>query len=149
LRKLSVILCALTLSATSPVLAAAEEDNSELSYIKADPEYVACIEKANGVTVEMRDCNFEFMNRLDAKLNIVWKEVLSFVGGTKTSVGSALLNGQRNWINFKESGCDYHYAANVTLNLIVGDDCKLALLQDRIGALEAILENEELRYQPD
>lgn len=71
----------------------------------ADDTYGQCIKNSDGTNSAWAQCSGDWIEREDAKLNKVWKEVYGQTDGqTKTD----LLAEQRLWNTYKESSCNFY-----------------------------------------
>jgi len=68
-------------------------------------EYSICLEKSNGVTVEMINCILAETIRQDARLNENYKRLISKL---VTERKSTLIEAQRNWIKFRDTNCGFY-----------------------------------------
>ena len=68
-------------------------------------EYSTCLEKSNGVTVEMINCTLAETIRQDALLNENYKRLISKL---TTERKNALIEAQRNWIKFRDTNCGFY-----------------------------------------
>jgi uncharacterized protein YecT (DUF1311 family) len=89
-RKVAVIGLALFFS--TPLAAAADREMTQ--------EYLSCLEKSNGVTVEMTNCILAETRRQDARLNENYKRLISRLA---TERKNALVEAQRAWIRFRDA----------------------------------------------
>ena len=103
-------------------------------------EYSTCLEKSNGVTIEMINCILAETRRQDARLNEIYKRLISRLG---TERKNALVEAQRAWIRFRDSNCGFYAdpeggsAARVTAN-----ECFLNATADRAKELR-LLTNDQ------
>ena len=69
-------------------------------------EYLTCLDKASGVTVEMITCISAETKRQDVRLNESYNKL-----GSKLSANrkKALLEAQRAWIKFRDANCRFYY----------------------------------------
>src|ERR1700730_7543212 len=68
-------------------------------------EYSICLEKSNGVTVEMINCILAETIRQDARLNENYKRLISKL---VTERKNTLIEAQRNWIKFRDTNCGFY-----------------------------------------
>jgi uncharacterized protein YecT (DUF1311 family) len=68
-------------------------------------EYSTCLEKSNGVTIEMINCILAETIRQDARLNENYKRLISKL---TTERKNALIEAQRNWIKFRDTNCGFY-----------------------------------------
>jgi Lysozyme inhibitor LprI len=74
---------------STPLAAAADREMTE--------EYSTCLEKSDGLTIEMINCILAETRRQDARLNENYKRLISKLA---TEGKNALVEAQRAWINF-------------------------------------------------
>jgi uncharacterized protein YecT (DUF1311 family) len=98
-------------------------------------DYVACMDKAGGVTSEMLDCISTEIRRQDTQLNASYKALMSKLS-KKRKV--ELQESQRAWIKFRELNCNFYgdegSIAQVTIN-----DCFLNATTDRAKELKRLM----------
>jgi uncharacterized protein YecT (DUF1311 family) len=103
-------------------------------------EYLTCLEKSNGVTVEMINCILAETRRQDARLNENYKRLISRLA---TERKNALVEAQRAWIKFRDANCGFYAdpdggsAARVAAN-----ECFLNATADRAKELR-LLTNDQ------
>src|ERR1700751_2469918 len=68
-------------------------------------EYSTCLEKSNGVTIEMINCILAETIRQDARLNENYKRLISKLA---TERKNALVEAQRAWIRFRDANCGFY-----------------------------------------
>jgi uncharacterized protein YecT (DUF1311 family) len=68
-------------------------------------EYLTCLEKSNGVTVEMINCILAETRRQDTRLNENFKRLLSKLA---TERKNSLVEAQRAWIRFRDANCGFY-----------------------------------------
>ena len=68
-------------------------------------EYSTCLEKSNGVTVEMINCILAETRRQDARLNENYKRLLSKLATERKNL---LVEAQRAWIRFRDANCGFY-----------------------------------------
>jgi uncharacterized protein YecT (DUF1311 family) len=68
-------------------------------------EYSSCLEKSNGATVAMINCMLAETRRQDARLNEVYKRLISKLA---TERKNALIEAQRAWIKFRDANCGFY-----------------------------------------
>ena len=102
-------------------------------------EYSDCIDKASqGVTAEMFECNGEELDRQDARLNDVYKKLISKLSPDRKK---ALLKAQRAWIKFREANCDSWFdPQGGTAARMNSSGCLLTMTATRAKELEGMLE---------
>src|SRR5499427_4594102 len=129
-RKVTAIGLAFFLS--TPLVAAADREMTQ--------EYSTCLEKSNGVTIEMINCILAETIRQDARLNENYKRLISKLA---TARKKALVEAQRAWIRFRDANCGFYAdpeggsAARVTAH-----ECLLNATVDRAKELR-LLANDQ------
>ena len=92
----AIVICVAFFWSTIPIAAADTEMTQE---------YSTCLEKSNGVTVEMINCTLAETIRQDALLNENYKRLISKL---TTERKNALIEAQRNWIKFRDTNCGFY-----------------------------------------
>ena len=92
----AIVICVAFFWSTLPIAAADTEMTQE---------YSTCLEKSNGVTVEMINCTLAETIRQDALLNENYKRLSSKL---TTERKNALIEAQRNWIKFRDTNCGFY-----------------------------------------
>jgi uncharacterized protein YecT (DUF1311 family) len=92
------ILIVLGLLLNTQPLAAADSEMTQ--------EYLTCLDKSNGVTIEMIDCTSAETTRQDARLNENYKRLMSKLSEKRKKT---LLEAQRAWIKFRDANCSFYY----------------------------------------
>ena len=92
----AIVICVAFFWSTLPIAAADTEMTQE---------YSTCLEKSNGVTVEMINCTLAETIRQDALLNENYKRLISKL---TTERKNALIEAQRNWIKFRDTNCGFY-----------------------------------------
>src|SRR5262249_37799742 len=112
---------------STPPVAAADREMTQ--------EYSTCLEKSNGVTIEMINCILAETRRQDARLNENYKRLISKLA---TERKNALVEAQRAWIRFRDAKCVFYGpAARVTAH-----ECFLNATVDRAKELR-LLANDQ------
>jgi uncharacterized protein YecT (DUF1311 family) len=100
--------------------------------------YAACLDRASGVTSEMRDCSAAEYERQDQALNATYRDLMARL---PAELKTELRDAQRAWIGFRDAECDYRsLAQGGTLGLLVRDSCWLDLTTARVARLRDELE---------
>lgn len=98
------------------------------------PAYVACMDRASGVTVSMRECISEEHARQDALLNEAYRQLIRRLG---TEGQTDLRNAQRAWIAFREADCVYRASGETgTMGPVIIDSCWLGFTTERAAKLQ-------------
>lgn len=127
------------LSATTPEEPALPEASADASSVEArfSPAYRACMssgEAAQGVTFAMADCTSAEIELQDAKLNAVYKQVMSELDeGTRKKLRDA----QRAWIKFRDTTCESVSNSGGTIDILNGGSCILDATVRRTMELES------------
>jgi uncharacterized protein YecT (DUF1311 family) len=99
-------------------------------------EYLTCLDKASGVTVEMITCISAETKRQDVRLNENYNKL-----GSKLSANrkKALLEAQRAWIKFRDANCRFYYDPEGGSSArVAADECLLNATADRVGELKLL-----------
>lgn len=70
--------------------------------------YAACLDRASGVTSEMRDCSAAEYERQDQALNATYRDLMARL---PAELKTELRDAQRAWIGFRDAECDYRSLA--------------------------------------
>ena len=126
----AVLIGTLTLFWSAGSSAADDADKSK--------DYVACMDKAGGVTLEMLNCIGDEMNRQDARLNENYKGLLSKLAKKRKG---ELQEAQRTWIKFRELNCNFYRSAyeGGSLAQVAVNDCVLDATTDRASELKRLM----------
>jgi uncharacterized protein YecT (DUF1311 family) len=99
-------------------------------------EYLTCLDKASGVTVEMINCISAETKRQDVRLNENYNKL-----GSKLSANrkKALLEAQRAWIKFRDANCRFYYDPEGGSSArVAADECLLNATADRVRELKLL-----------
>ena len=99
-------------------------------------EYLTCLDKASGVTVEMIACISAETKRQDVRLNESYNKL-----GAKLSANrkKALLEAQRAWIKFRDANCRFYYDPEGGSSArVAADECLLNATADRVRELKLL-----------
>ena len=99
-------------------------------------EYLTCLDKASGVTVEMIACISAETKRQDVRLNENYNKL-----GSKLSANrkKALLEAQRAWIKFRDANCGFYYDPDGGSSArVAADECLLNATADRVRELKLL-----------
>jgi uncharacterized protein YecT (DUF1311 family) len=108
------------------LLGASDEDMSK--------EYLACINKSDGMTIKILDCISAETQKQDARLNDNYKKLMA-----QQSAGqkNALLEAQREWIKFRDTNCRFYSdPEGGTAARMAGSECYLNMTTDRAKELK-------------
>jgi uncharacterized protein YecT (DUF1311 family) len=129
---IALMLIILGLLLSTPALAAADSDMTK--------EYLACMDKAKGVTAEMIDCISAETARQDARLNANYKKLMLKLSAKRKKT---LLEAQRTWIKFRDLNCELYYDPDGgTAARLAGSDCFLQATADRAKELKNLTNDE-------
>ncbi|WP_420479795.1 lysozyme inhibitor LprI family protein [Brevundimonas sp. FT23028] len=105
------------------------------------PAFDACMQRASGVTVDVRACISAEHSRQDALLNTRYRELMQRLPPERQA---ALRAAQRAWIAFREADCSYSASrdAGGTLEAVMIDSCWMEFTTRRATSLGADLEFE-------
>ena len=110
---------------------------SEADYERlTSAEYHRCMDESGGVTVEMRDCSAAEHDRLDGRLNAVYRTAMAQLPDNPALL--RLRNLERQWLATRWDECDREAeeAGGGTLSLLVFDACALSEMVSRVAWLE-------------
>lgn len=74
---------------------------NEVQYTRA---YDECVESSNGVTITLRKCANEELQRQDTRLNRLYKKLIN---ASESSDREKLKAAQSAWIQFRDRQCEY------------------------------------------
>jgi uncharacterized protein YecT (DUF1311 family) len=136
-RAFAVAMLALMVSSSAWAQEAQKADD-QTGYSKA---YDDCMEKSNGITVEVRDCIDEEYERLDKELNAVYGDLSA---KSTPAARRALVASERAWLAFRRAQCDYEAHADYggTLSLVLVDGCHLDMLARRVKEIRGYVESK-------
>ena len=101
-------------------------------------DYLACMDKAAGVTSEMLNCIGAEMKRQDAKLNENYKALLLKLAKKRKD---ELQEAQRAWIKFRDLNCNFYGSAyeGGSFAQVAVNDCFLDATTDRVKELQRLV----------
>jgi uncharacterized protein YecT (DUF1311 family) len=103
-------------------------------------EYLACMDKAKGVTSEMIDCISAETARQDARLNANYKRLMAKLSAKRRNT---LLDAQRAWIKFRDVNCKFYYDPDGgTAARLAANDCFLQATAARAKELKSLTNDE-------
>ncbi len=106
--------------------------SAELSH-----QYKQCMDKSGGVTIKMRECNGEELQRQDKRLNKNYKQVMRVLDAKHRN---QLKKVQRQWIKYRDAKCDFLFGlTGGTMDLLIGGSCYVDMTEKRASELEDIL----------
>jgi len=100
--------------------------------------YEQCRAKAGGVTISLKDCDAAELDRREAVLNRLYKQVLHAVGPGRQA---GLRRAERAWVAFADNECDFRMSgeAGGTDAPLVYNACRLELIARRTDDLQRAL----------
>jgi uncharacterized protein YecT (DUF1311 family) len=69
-------------------------------------DVVTCMDKSGGGTAEMIECASDEKARQDARLNEIYKKLMSKLPAKRKK---ELLEAQRAWIKFRDANCSFYH----------------------------------------
>jgi uncharacterized protein YecT (DUF1311 family) len=97
--------------------------------------YGRCMDASGGVTIYMRNCAAAEQDRLDARLNAVYRAAMKRLPNQATRIG--LRNLERRWLATRWDACRRKWAEETgTLGLVLIDACGLSEVRRRVAWLE-------------
>ena len=115
-----------------PVLWSAELQAADDADAK---EYLACMDKAGGVTSDMLNCIGAEMKVQDAQLNENYKNLVTKISKTRKN---ELQEAQRAWIKFRELNCNF-YGDDGSIAQVAINSCFLDATMDRAKELKRLM----------
>jgi uncharacterized protein YecT (DUF1311 family) len=97
--------------------------------------YNDCMEKAEGVTVDMLDCSADELRRQDALLNTTYRKLMTSLSPQQRE---ELKEAQRTWIKYRDTSCSLMRSVEGggTLSAVIGSGCVLEETARRAKWLE-------------
>jgi uncharacterized protein YecT (DUF1311 family) len=101
--------------------------------------YSDCMEKSEGVTVNMLDCSADELRRQDAALNAAYRKLMASLPPLQQE---QLREAQRAWIRSRDGSCLLLQSreGGGTLAAVMGSDCVLEETTRRAKWLDALLD---------
>lgn len=101
--------------------------------------YEQCQEKADGIIPALKGCDAAELDRREAMLNKLYKQVLAAIGPERRG---GLRKAERAWVAFAEAECGFRMAPDVGYMdaPLVYNACRLELIARRIADLRRALE---------
>jgi len=98
--------------------------------------YTACMDKSEGITANMNDCNGAELKRQDARLNTQYQRALASLTAEKKT---ELRDAQRLWLKYKNAHCGMLYSlSGGSMDSLFGLGCELDMTRERADTLEWI-----------
>lgn len=100
--------------------------------------YEQCQAEAEGNTMSLKDCDAAELDRREATLNTLYKQVLHAVRPERQA---GLRKAERAWVAFADAECGFHRSAETggTDAPLVYNACRLELMARRIDDLRRAL----------
>ena len=110
-----------------------------------DTAYSACMDKSEGVTVNMNDCAGVAISKMDNRLNQLYKTLMGKLPKTKQEL---LKNSQKKWLAWRTAEQDLSYALDPaeggTLQTVSANGFAYEMLKRRVHEIEDYLAGLEL-----
>lgn len=122
-----------------------EKESEKVEFSKA---YGDCLDKSDGITLRMRECNGEELRRQDGQLNSLYRELSA---KSTPEARAALVRTQRAWIAFRDAECEYEgeQHSGGTLEAIVIGGCHVEMTAQRVMQLRRYVRIEHgFREEP-
>lgn len=98
--------------------------------------YTSCMDKSEGVTVKMLNCDAAEMAQQDARLNHFYKVAKQNLTAEQSK---KLLAAQRAWLTYRQNDCDVMGSlTGGTIDNINGSQCFLIKTKNRADELEIL-----------
>ncbi|EAT2981428.1 DUF1311 domain-containing protein [Salmonella enterica] len=112
------------------------------SFSSMADQYGACIDKSDGITSNIRDCDAQEMERLDHLLNKAYKHIINELKqNEQLEQVNRLKEAQRAWLKYRDANCGFIYSeTGGTIDLLNGDGCIIEMTKDRTKQLEEFAE---------
>lgn len=103
-------------------------------------QYVACMDKTDGVTAKMLECMAAESKVQDAMLTNAYRKLL---GQLTPERRKELIEVQRSWIRFREGNCKFYANPDGgTLAIVAASGCSLSAIALRAAELEGLAEQQ-------
>lgn len=97
-------------------------------------QFSACMDKSDGVTVDMINCIGAETKRQDARLNKAYKEVMAQLSPPRKKL---LQDVQRSWIKYRDANCNFYADPDGgTKATVSANDCLMSATAVRAKELE-------------
>jgi uncharacterized protein YecT (DUF1311 family) len=110
------------------------------------PAYGACMDKSQGVTVDMHDCAATEFTRRDGELNIAYQALMKVLDRPEEK--GAWRKAQRAWVAFRDAQCEADASpdAGGSIEPLIIDSCATRMTYKRTQELrEALKAAKELQ----
>ena len=125
--KTALLQVALALAAAMPLVSHAQDSN-------LTKQFVACMDKSGGVTMDMIECIGAETQRQDARLNKAYKVL---TGSVTPERKKQLQEAQRTWIKFRDANCGFYYDPDGgSLARVSANNCMMTMTANRAKELE-------------
>lgn len=102
--------------------------------VELTQQFSICMDRSNGVTVEMLNCIGAETQRQDVRLNQAYKEVMASLTPERKK---QLQDAQRAWIKYRDANCDFYADPDGgTLATVSSNDCFMSATAARAKELE-------------
>lgn len=99
-------------------------------------QYSACMEKSNGVTVEMVNCIGAETKRQDTRLNKAYKDLMATLSPARKK---QLQDAQRLWVKYRDANCNFYAdPEGGTIVQVTTSDCFMDATARRAKELEQL-----------
>jgi uncharacterized protein YecT (DUF1311 family) len=106
---------------------------------KYSADYGVCMDKSEGITSNLNDCNNEELAKQNLRLNKFYKVAMTSLSTEKQN---QLRDTQRIWIKYRDSNCGMYYTlSGGTMDMLNGVGCELSMTQERADELQWFAEN--------
>ena len=103
-------------------------------------QFSSCMDRANGVTINMLDCIDAETKRQDMRLNKAYKNVVSELSSERKK---QLQTAQRAWISYRDANCQFYAdPEGGSLARVSASDCLMSMTASRSKELEGMSDQE-------
>lgn len=100
-------------------------------------QFIACMDKAGGVTASMVECTAAETKRQDIRLNEAYKNLMNTLSATRKK---ELQNTQRLWMKYRDANCNFYYDPNGgSIVRVTSAGCFMDMTTERANELENFL----------
>lgn len=100
------------------------------------PDYAAGIDKSEGITSNMNDCNYAELKHQDSRLNTQYQRAMASLSEEKKR---ELRDAQRLWLKYKTANCGMFFTlTGGSMDSLSGSGCELDMTLERADTLEWI-----------
>jgi uncharacterized protein YecT (DUF1311 family) len=132
---------AVALSESSSLQSASDGSAQEISAVRDDAQsllrasYQTCIDRSDGVTVEMQECIAREYTYHDDKLNRVYRHLRATLA---RDAANALRDEQRAWLKRMDAECTRDIKEGGQAARLSANDCRVRRTAQRVAELEAM-----------